>query len=108
MSCSTCADSGHLQGVAKRLAGQHLAKLLQGAGLPWTPEAARSPEAGSLRKLASQAALAQEMSIYKKGVGKQASACSLCHAPFIILRPVLLQAGIARLTALLHSKPCAT
>ena len=61
-----------LQGVAKRLAGQQLARLLTDAGLPVTVAAARSAEAAPLRKYAAQAALAQEMSIYRKGSGKQA------------------------------------
>jgi hypothetical protein len=61
-----------LQGVAKRLAGQQLARLLTDAGLPVTVAAARSAEAAPLRKDAAQAALVQEMSIYRKGAGKQA------------------------------------
>ncbi len=60
-----------MQGTAKRLAGQQLAKLLQDANMPVTPAAARSLEAAALREYAAQAALAQEMSIYRKGVGKQ-------------------------------------
>lgn len=60
-----------LQGVAKRLAGQQLARLLQDAGMAVTSAAACSTEAAALRKHAAQAALAQEMSIYRKGVGKQ-------------------------------------
>ena len=69
-----------LQGVAKRLAGQQLARLLQDAGIPVSPSAARSLEAATLRKLAGQAALAQEMCIYRKGVGKQV--CSHLMMPF--------------------------
>ena len=62
-----------LQGVAKRLAGQQLARLLQDAGMAVIPATARSTEAAALRKHAAQAALAQEMSIYRKGIGKQVS-----------------------------------
>ena len=65
-----------LQGVAKRLAGQQLARLLQDAGMAVTPAAARSMEAAVLRKHAAQAALAQEMCMYRKGVGKQVSSLS--------------------------------
>ncbi len=60
-----------LQGVAKRLAGQQLARLLKDAGMPVTPAAACSLEAAALRQSSAQAALAQEMTIYRKGVGKQ-------------------------------------
>lgn len=66
-----CKHMTGLQGVAKRLAGQQLARLLQDAGMPVAPAAARSTEAAALRAFAAQAALAQEMSIYRKGVGKQ-------------------------------------
>ena len=62
-----------MQGIAKRLAGQQLAKLLEGANRPVIPAAACSSEAAALRRYAAQAALAQEMSIYRKGVGKQVS-----------------------------------
>ena len=71
-----------LQGVAKRLAGQQLARLLQDAGVPVTPSAARSLEAAAVRKFAAQAALAQEMCIYRKGVGKQV--CSHFMVPFCL------------------------
>ena len=66
-----------LQGVAKRLAGQHLARLLHGAGMPVTRAAARSTGAAALRKHAAHAALAQEMSTYRKGVGKQVLLCDI-------------------------------
>ena len=93
--------------MAKRLAGQQLAKLLQGAGLPLTLEAARSPVAASLRKLASQAALAQEMSIYRKGVGKQASASIPCHAFFKLFASLIAAAGlpVCEVSSILHSMP---
>lgn len=62
----------HLQGVADRLTGQHLAHLLQQAGLDVSVEAVKRPEAALARKHAVTAALAQELSVFKKASGKQA------------------------------------
>ena len=59
------------QGVANRLAGQLLAQLLQQAGIDVSVEGVRQPEAASARKHAVTAALAQELSIFKKASGKQ-------------------------------------
>lgn len=74
LPCQLKANSvPNSQGVAKRLAGQQLARFMLDAGLPVTPAAARSSDAADLRKFAVQAALAQEMSIYRKDVGKQVS-----------------------------------
>ena len=64
-----------MQGLANRLAGQHLAFLLQKSGLPVTAAALQSAEASTTRKSGAVAALAQELSIYRKSNTKLVPHC---------------------------------
>ena len=75
------------QGVANRLAGQHLVLALSAAGEPLTSESVCDNH--QLCKSAVQAALAQELEIYKKCFGKQvwevcsrAGTSTVVHAAF--------------------------
>lgn len=62
-----------MQAVANRLTGQHLASLLQTAGLPASTEGLQDPSASDIRKVGVAAGLAQELSIYRKANSKPVS-----------------------------------
>ncbi len=59
-----------MQGVANRLAGLHLAYLLQRAGLPVSAAGLQHPDAAPIRKAGVAAGLAQELSLYRKSNSK--------------------------------------
>ena len=60
-----------MQGVANRLAGLHLAYLLQRAGLPVSAAGLQLPDAAPICKAGVAAGLAQELSLYRKCNSKQ-------------------------------------
>ena len=59
-----------MQGVANRLAGQHMAYLLRKAGLPTSAAGLQLPEAVAIRKAGVAAGLAQELNLYRKSNSK--------------------------------------
>lgn len=61
-----------MQGVAHRLAGLHMANLLQRAGLPVSAAGLQHTDAAPIRKAGVAAALAQELNLYKMSNSKQA------------------------------------
>ena len=66
-----------MQALANRLAGQHMALLLQRSGLPVSAAALQSAEAFSIRMSGVAAALVQELSIYRKSNTKLVPHCPL-------------------------------